>query len=526
VTVDEEIRTVDVLVIGGGLAGTWAATSAAREGASVMLAEKGYCGTSGVTATAGPGHWWVPPDPVLRATAVARRTEAGLGLTDPHWMHRILETTWETLPTLAGHYEFPRNDSGVTVYRALRGPEYLRAMREVAEQAGVTILDHTPALELLLHRDRSVAGARLWRRRAHAATTVRAGAVVLATGGCAFGSHLLGSANLTGDGLLMAAETGATLSGMEFTGAATVAPINTTMTRSMSYAYATYFDEAGRELPVRSGPGAVRDVALALRQGRVFCTLARMPEDIRVVLRRVSPNVPLVFDRLGIDPFDGRFEITLHGEGTVRGTGGLRIADDFCQTSVPGLFAAGDTATREPVAGATSGGGAQNSAWALSSGIWAGRAATALAAARGVRAGAPAERAGFVARQSRRPRLTARAVVTTVRAEMLDLGSIFFRTDSGLRNTLSVLDNTWDELDGGLAESGADPERARASTALLACARWSTSAALARNESRGLHQRTDFPALDPSQARHLVVGGFAPVTVRPAAPARVVGAAA
>jgi succinate dehydrogenase/fumarate reductase flavoprotein subunit len=53
----------DVLVIGGGLAGCWAAAAAARAGAAVVLAEKGWCGTSGVTATAGPSHWWIPPDP-------------------------------------------------------------------------------------------------------------------------------------------------------------------------------------------------------------------------------------------------------------------------------------------------------------------------------------------------------------------------------------------------------------------------------------------------------------------------------
>ena len=73
---------VDVLVIGGGLAGTWAAVAAAREGASVTLVEKGYCGTSGVTATAGPGHWWVPPDPKLRAEAISRRQSMAFGLAE------------------------------------------------------------------------------------------------------------------------------------------------------------------------------------------------------------------------------------------------------------------------------------------------------------------------------------------------------------------------------------------------------------------------------------------------------------
>ena len=40
----------DVLVIGGGPAGAWAAISAAAKGARVVLADKGFCGTSGATA--------------------------------------------------------------------------------------------------------------------------------------------------------------------------------------------------------------------------------------------------------------------------------------------------------------------------------------------------------------------------------------------------------------------------------------------------------------------------------------------
>ena len=35
------IRATDVLVIGGGLAGAWAAMAAAREGADVVLVDKG-----------------------------------------------------------------------------------------------------------------------------------------------------------------------------------------------------------------------------------------------------------------------------------------------------------------------------------------------------------------------------------------------------------------------------------------------------------------------------------------------------
>ena len=45
--------STDVLVIGGGPAGTWAAVSAAERGARVTLVDKGYCGTSGATASGG-----------------------------------------------------------------------------------------------------------------------------------------------------------------------------------------------------------------------------------------------------------------------------------------------------------------------------------------------------------------------------------------------------------------------------------------------------------------------------------------
>lgn len=499
------VLQADVLVIGGGLAGCWAATTAAGEGARVVMADKGYVGTAGVTATAGPGHWWVPPDPALRAQAIAKRTDGGLGLADPDWMARVLDTTWTTLPTIARHYRFSRNEDGHIQYRGLRGPEYMRALRAAAEQAGVTVLDHRPAVTLLLHDDGSVAGAVLYDRRHQTLVTVQAGAVILACGGVAFRSRLLGSGNLTGDGLLMAAEAGASLSGMEFTGYCTVAPAGTNMTRSMSYAYARYFDAAGAELPMRPGPEATRDLAAGLLRGAVYCTLADTPPDIQAMLPRISPNVQLVFDRLGIDPYRNRFQAELHAEGTVRGTGGVVVTGDDCSTAVPGLFVAGDTATRENIAGATSGGGAQNSAWALSSGVWAGRAAAGRGRSSGRRAGPavrPAGTAGLSAPDTHAAHSD--AVDHIIKDEMLHHGRNLFRTGEELTRGLGVLDAAWARLAHGVE---ADVLRARESAALLASARWSWRAASARRESRGLHQRADLPHTDAAFGHRLVLRG-------------------
>lgn len=499
-----ELET-DVLVIGGGMAGAWAAIGARRAGASVLLAEKGWCGTSGVTATAGPGHWWVPPEG--REAAVARRLAQSGGLNEPAWMERILATTWENLPTLSDVYDFPKDDEGLTRYKALRGPEYLRALRRRLEMLGVTILDHAPAQELLRHSDGSAGGARGVFHPGGGAWRIAAGAVVLATGGTAFRSRLLGAWNNTGDGYLMAAEAGAELSGMEFTAVYCVAPARTTMTRSMSFAFATYYDEAGEVLPI-GGPDTTRPLARALMKGRVFCDLARMPQDIRDRISSISPNFLLPFRRWGIDPYSQRFEVTLHGEGTIRGIGGLAIEGEDCRTAVPGLFAAGDAATRELVAGAISGGGAINSAWALSSGLWSGEGAARLAARSARRRGArPIGQAGL--REAGRG-ADRRAALAAVQDAMLSYGKVLFRRGEALVASLGALDAVWEEV---AADGGAPASRELA--AMVASARWSAAAALARAETRGVHHREDHPTADPALARRMRTGGLERVWARP-----------
>lgn len=507
--------TTDVLVIGGGLAGTWAASAARRAGASVILVDKGYCGTSGVTATAGPGHWWIPPDPPeFRDNAIRNRLKSGFGLNDPRWMARTLALTWETLPTLEGLYDFSQDPNGEVQYRALRGPEYMRALRKLVESLDIPILDHSPALELLQRPDGSVAGARGIRRQTGEDWQVHAQAVVLATGGTSFLSRLLGSHTNTGDGYLMAAEAGAELSGMEFTTYYTVAPVRSTMTRSMSYAFATYYDESGAVIPIPPGPETTRPLAHAMLQGRVFCDLHRTPEDIRAKVPTISPNFLLPFRRWGIDPYRDRFEVTLHGEGTIRGIGGLRITTEDCQTSVPGLYAAGDAATRELVAGAISGGGNINSAWAVSSGQWAGAGAARFARANGpAAAGRPIGHAGLSPAASEGD-VDLRECLALIQREMLSYDTNVFREGVRLQRSVEVLEAAWRDFSASALGSGDHRLRTREVAAMLATARWCAAAALARDESRGMHQREDKPTTDPRFNHRILVGGLETVWTR------------
>jgi succinate dehydrogenase/fumarate reductase flavoprotein subunit len=512
-----ELRA-DVLVLGGGPAGTWAAEAAARAGASVVLADKAYCGTSGAAAAGGNNVWYVPPDDAARDASIRRREAAGGYLTERRWMERTVDQAWRSLIQLARWgYPFPRDEHGEQLRGSLQGPEYLRLMRRQVRRAGVRILDHSPALELLVTADGMVAGA-AGTRRQHGwqPWRVQAGAVVLATGGCAFLSGALGLNVDTGDGHLMAAELGAQLSGMEFSCAYAIAPAFGAQTKGLMYQFASYTYADGSPVPGAGGLAGRAAVARALLEQPVYARLDQAGPEIRSAMRWSQPNFFLPFQKAGIDPFEQRFPIRMVLEGTVRGTGGLRLVDEDCATTVPGLYAAGDVATRELVTGGISGGGSHNAAWAMSSGAWAGAAAARFARARGTlpspaalsgagQAGLrPAERDGG---------LDPVDLVEVVRRQVTPLDRNMFRTAAGLGASLDELDHAWRAASGELTGVGRDGLRARQAAAMVAHARWMYRGALARGESRAMHRREDRPATEPALARRLRCGGLSRVWV-------------
>ncbi|AWZ09503.1 MULTISPECIES: FAD-binding protein [unclassified Streptomyces] len=513
-----------MLVVGGGPAATWAALGAARAGASVVLADKGYCGTSGATAAGGTGVWYVPPEPAAREAAMASREGLGGHLADRRWMSRVLDETYDRMNELAtdGRYPFPTGPDGQLLLGGLQGPEYMRRMRVRIRRAGVRVLDHSPVTELLTDADGAVAGAAGYRRQAREPYRVRAGAVVLATGGCAFLSGALGTNTNTGDGALFAAEAGAELSGMEFSNSYGIAPEGTSVTKTAFYTFATFYREDGEVLEGAASLGGRSVIARSLLDGgRVFARLDRADAAAQTAMRLAQPNFFLTFDRLGIDPFTDRFAITLLAEGTVRGTGGIRITGDDCATAVPGLYAAGDAATREEICGGFTGGGSHNAAWAMSSGSWAGTGAAAhsrsLASGRAAfRPVTGAGGAGLRPTGSPGPAGGHRAAVELVQGEVLPYDKNHLRSGPVLTASLRVLDAAWAELRTSLHGEGADLVKARQAAAMTAHARWMYAAALARTESRGMARRLDHPEQDPAQHHRILTGGLDRVWTRPA----------
>jgi succinate dehydrogenase/fumarate reductase flavoprotein subunit len=509
----------DVLVLGGGPAGTWAAVTAARSGARVVLADKGFCGSSGATAPSGTGVWYVPPDPAKREAAMASREALGGYLADRGWMERVLDRTFDGINELAGQgYPFPVDDTGGSRRTSLQGPEYMRLMRKRVKASGAKILDHSPALELLVDETGAVAGARgVQRQEEHRPWLVRAGAVVIATGGCAFLSRALGCNVLTGDGYLMAAEAGAEFSSMEFSSAYAISPAFASVTKTLFYDWATFTDPFGDAIPGASSKGGRSVIARWLQAGPVYAQLDKADAATAAAMRQAQPNFFVPLDRAGIDPFRQRFPVTLRLEGTVRGTGGLRIVDESCATSVPGLYAAGDAATRELICGGFTGGGSHNAAWAMSSGSWAGAGAAdhsrQLGASLQQRRLHAAGGVGVAEGPGRA--IDAAGLIGAVQGEVFPYDTNYFRTAEGLEASLTRLDTLWRDGRRSAAAAREDLVKTREASAMLATARWMYRSALAREESRGMHRREDYPGQDPNQRRYLTSGGLDEVWVAP-----------
>jgi succinate dehydrogenase/fumarate reductase flavoprotein subunit len=518
--------SADVLVIGGGPAGAWAALSAADEGASVVVVEKGYTGTSGPFGVgAGTGIYYARPDDAeQRDTIVQSRQPIAYGLSDPAWGYRTYDQAYVNLEKIAKWgFDWPRTPDGAQEWRGnVRGPTIMAFLRKVMLAHGVRILDHSPALELLA-ADGVAAGASGVNKQTGQTWQVRAGAVVITTGGTSFLSGVLGDKTHTGDGYLLAAELGAEFSGMELTGQWQAAPKATNLTRGAYRSeVGTYYDANGEE--TKNGRQMVNSI---LELGpELWDSLDRTGGDLELqkLIRDSHPIAFQYFERKGIDPFTERYPVTFLLEGTMRAGGGLAIDDDLA-TSVPGLFAGGDCTSREKLSGGGPPGGGPAQAWAFATGAFAGQSAARFALQHGQQAAyrqvVSAGRFGVQHQPDRA--VSPEEIIELVQDEMLVPEKNYWRTGPGMTASLQRFDDAWTHAIPQLGwvtrdsakATARDRMRTREAAALLATGRWIYASALMREESRGLHRRKDFPGPAADwEGQHVLSGGLDRVWVR------------
>jgi succinate dehydrogenase/fumarate reductase flavoprotein subunit len=381
---ENEFKT-DVLVIGGGMAGIFAAIKAREEGADVTLVDKNYVSRSGSTAFAEGDYSVFNPEWGHDLNAwMAQINMVGEYLNNPEWTEITLRDSIERYHDfLAWGITFKKREDGqILLYdRPLwfgplecsflgRGWTFLPAMRDQALKSGVKIVDRVMVTELL-KQDGVVIGAVGFHTRTGDFTSFKARATVMCTGNGTF--DMAGAMGPVGflsyDGEAMAYRAGAEISGKEFTNVGSAAyvaekneearislrdktcnTIPTDYPAWVSYGphisfIDSYFDAEGYRVSRLTAANAVHE-----GRGPIIYNLdTARPEDLEATLRDIKDSeTEFRLERVGMDLTKGglfagvlRLEST-PGHGIFGGGTGISSTNTECATTLPGLYAAGD----------------------------------------------------------------------------------------------------------------------------------------------------------------------------------------
>lgn len=223
--------STDVLVIGSGYAGSFAAIRAKELGADVLMVEQGKSGYCGMSPMGTHRFRVVHPDDDFDRVMEGTVLESEY-MIDQEYLEVALKETWDRFQDLLKlGILFRKEDSGEIAWQfddtdypwhklreAVWEPmgsyrHHLKIKAEVIRR-GVTVVDRIFIAELMKNGGK-VQGAIGYDTKRGDVYLFRAKAVVMATGNFAGG----GTGNrpsLTGDGIAMAARAGAELRGLEF----------------------------------------------------------------------------------------------------------------------------------------------------------------------------------------------------------------------------------------------------------------------------------------------------------------------
>jgi len=525
----------DVLVIGAGGAGMYAAIEAARDGANVLLLDRSLIGRGGATVMAQmtvavalgaetPDHW---------SHHLKDTLEAGRGLCDERLARLLCEQAPSCINEMDGWgVGWARKDGHITQAMAPghdrprcvyvdflnTGPAVSKTLRTVVNRAsGIHKTGDLLVIDLV-RVDGEIAGAVALHLGSGAPVTIAAKATVIATGGLTrLYRRNSASANMGGDGYALALRAGASLIDMEFVQffpighlAPRLIGMDPIMWDPFRYKLGgRLLNGAGEEFTSRYGTDEggryvlTRDLATyaimkEVEAGRgsphggaylsfQHCAESELRKAFGPVIDRLAANhIDLTKTAIEVAP------IAHYHMGGV-------AADDRMQTEIPGLLVAG-----EAVGGAN--GANRLSGNAITEAFVFGREAGRSAAARAKRMQLQMFRQDdarvaleLLESSAANPAgVNTAGMIETLQATMADdVGP--FRTKERLTRALGVIGELTSVIgERPFGDGGAfDMQRLDWFDLrnMLLVARSVTEAALRRTESRGAHQREDFPGL-------------------------------
>lgn len=513
----------DVLIIGGGLAGCWAALRARDFVSQVVLVDKCKVARSGASTFAA-GVMMAPTEEDDLEAWMKEIVEGEEYLVDQDWTSVVLRDQIERIKDMASWGDLFERDSKGKLVRTLGrgslvaqramffGYNLMSALRRQVAKKGVTLCEHIMVTDLLTsdgnHPTKGkVVGAVGFHRQTGERHIFKAPAVIVAAGGQAYTRGSYFSANLTGDAVGLGFRAGAELWNMENMSSAgwfferkySVMGLNvfaaggSIITNALGEEFLRKYEPkyGNRPRNVIINAGACKEGMEG--RGPIYIDMRHFDRDTLDRMRRVLPIAMRVFDRAGIDLTKQKLVFDLPSSG-MRGTKGMRN-NTYCETNLPGLYAAG------VAAGHPSGGAGGPTAFCCVSGYRAGEYAAKYSAETGGISVNLKQATDLLAQAfaplQRNEGLTADELLN-MEQEIVCPGEVFmFKHERRLEKALAELQRLEEEgLPRVTAVDVHELVKANEARNWLLHDRLSLLSALERKESRGQHIREDYPYRD------------------------------
>ncbi|MBT8340265.1 MAG: FAD-binding protein [Desulfatitalea sp.] len=348
----QNVIETDVLVIGGGIAGCFAAIKAREKGLDVTIVDKAFSGKSGASISAPAGwlaynpEWDLDFDAILHAMDVD-----GEYINHREWCDIILRKTYDVYKDLVSWgVTFPENIGQMAAAISPPYPNVPQGFRRIppilkkqAQKAGAVIMNQIMVTELLQQDDKSIVGAIGFAIETGDCYVFKSKATALCGGSNSFKPPGFPIHMLTGDAEAMAYRAGAEITGKEFnctthpTGAKYPAGLFAIRRVGPPAFAGLYRDGLGNEVPHNKGGTAEPDLRLE--------QLAH--EGLTPLMSKVDDPWMLGFMKHVFGEFAQNLDdVQLAGGAAAgyqnAGTGGIWVTDKKCGTGLPGLFVAGD----------------------------------------------------------------------------------------------------------------------------------------------------------------------------------------
>jgi len=495
----EKVVETDVLVIGGGMAGCFAAIKAKNKGVKVTLVDKGYVSKSGQTPFAGGFLVFNPEWGHDLDSWMNQINNYGEYLNNREWTKIILKDSYSRYKDLISwgveffKIEMPQSKSSypkrVTEAVCIKENTHAGILRNQVVKSGVEILDRIMITDLI-EQDRKIVGAIGFPTDNLDFYLFKTKAICLCAGSGGFKPHgAWPIANLTSDGHSMAYRVGVEITGKEFED------------------YHGHSSNSRLQLPGSKSPrippriGLWGEVPPGHMKGQLFNS-----EGKEIIIR--EDLTPVFEAHEGYWPFrdeKGNKIRSVNGAApglAIHTAEGILPSNLDCASSIPGLYAAGDNLATMFVGAFYSVGGG----------------ALVNASVTGTRAGIAAAKYAIQTEKikldenkliemkkslfrpiERKGGFTPKWVTQLLQNLMIPYFIMYIKNGKRLQATLTLVEFLRDHLVPKLtAKDSHELRLAHETKNMVLNAEMKLRASLFRTESRGTHYREDYPRrVDP-----------------------------